>query len=156
MTRTLSREGVEHLKRLEGYRAAPYIDGAGVATIGYGFTWYPDTGKKVTMQDTPLTPSRAEEVLRAVLLRYEAAVNSQVVQPLEQRQFDALVSFAYNVGVYAFSRSTLLKVINRDPCDYPAIEYQLKRWRRAGGKVNKGLIYRRIQEFKLYTNGQTD
>lgn len=149
---TLDADGIEELKILEGWRSRPYIDQAGVPTIGFGFTYYPDTGERVTMDDKPLSPERGREILKAMLVRYEAAVNSLVTQPLTQSQFNALVSFCYNVGPGAFSRSTLLKVINRDPCDYPAIKYQLFRWNKAGGKKSNGLIFRRGVEYNRYTN----
>lgn len=153
----LDKTGIDHLKRLEAWRAYPYFDQRGKPTIGWGFTWYPDTGKAVTMEDPPLTPEFGEDMLRAVLVRFEAVVCAQVVQRLTQNQFNALVSFAYNVGPANFSSSSLLRIVNRDPCDYPAITAQFRRWNktRIAGvlTVSNGLIYRREQEIKMYCNG---
>lgn len=153
----LDKNGIDHLKALEAWRAEPYLDQRDRPTIGWGFTWYPDTMQRVTMSDPALSLEQGEDMLKSVLVRFEAGVNSQLVQRLNQWQFNALVSFAYNVGVANFSRSTLLKEVNRDPCNHPAIIEQFRRWNKTtiNGSltVSNGLIYRREQEIKMYCYG---
>lgn len=144
----LSKQGSELIKKYEGFRNHPYLDAVGVPTIGYGNTYYSD-GTAVTMSDEPLTREQANELFRDVVSGFEDAVNSHVKVCLYQCQFDALVSFAYNVGVGAFRSSTLLKRINANPND-PDIARQFKRWDKADGKVLKGLTKRRNEEAYLY------
>ena len=140
--------GLELIKKYEGFMAKPYLCPAGVPTIGYGATYYPG-GKRVTMNDDPITKERAEDLLRDMLTSYEDGVNRYAQYQLSQNQFDALVSFAYNLGVGALQKSTLLKKINIDPCD-ESISNEFKKWVRAGGRVLKGLQKRRAEEAELY------
>jgi lysozyme len=144
----LSKEGLRHLKKLEGFRNNPYLDTAGVPTIGYGFTYYP-CGAKVTMNDEPITLKDAENVLLQLVDSFEEWVRDKVESNINQNMYDALVSFCYNVGKQAFEDSTLLKKVNNNPCD-PTIEDEFKRWVYAGGKKSKGLKKRRNQEAYLY------
>lgn len=143
-----SKNGLEVIKRHEGFRSKPYLCPAGVPTIGYGATYYPG-GRKVTMSDDPISELQGEEMVREMLIRYENGVSRYVQVTLNQNQFDALVSFAYNVGLGALQKSTLLKRVNSDPND-PDIEKQFLRWVRANGKVLKGLQKRRKDEAELY------
>jgi len=140
--------GLELIKKYEGFRAEPYRCPAGVPTIGYGATYYPG-GRRVTMNDSPISKQRAEDLLKDMLTRYEDGVNRYVQYQINQNQFDALVSFAYNLGVGALQKSTLLKKINIDPCD-PDIAKEFKKWVRAGGRVLVGLQRRRKEEANLY------
>jgi len=140
--------GLELIKKYEGFRAEPYRCPAGVPTIGYGATYYPG-GRRVTMNDDPISKQRAEDLLKDMLTRYEDGVNRYVQHQINQNQFDALVSFAYNLGVGALQKSTLLKKINIDPCD-PDIAKEFKKWVRAGGRVLVGLQRRRKEEANLY------
>lgn len=144
----ISKRGLDFIKKHEGFRNHPYLDPVGIPTIGYGFTYYLD-GTRVTMDDEPLTMLKATEMLLKVVEIYEDAVNELVEVELTQNQFDALVSFTFNVGSGAFKNSTLLKRINNDPND-PDIDYQFKRWNKAGGKVLKGLKKRRNMEAWMY------
>jgi lysozyme len=144
----LSEEGIKHLKKVEGFRNNPYLDSADVATIGYGFTYYP-CGGRVKMTDKAITLKEAEAILKQLVESYEEYVDKVVTCDLTQNQFDALVSFCYNVGKKAFKDSTLLKKVNKDPND-PTISDEFKRWKYAGGKVVKGLIKRRNMEAYLY------
>jgi len=140
--------GLELIKKYEGFRAEPYRCPAGVPTIGYGATYYPG-GRRVTMNDGHISKQRAEDLLKDMLTRYEDGVNRYVQYQINQNQFDALVSFAYNLGVGALQKSTLLKKINIDPCD-PDIAKEFKKWVRAGGRVLVGLQRRRKEEANLY------
>ena len=143
-----SNKGLEIIKRHEGLRLKPYLCPAGVPTIGYGATYYLN-GESVDMSDPPITEVYAEFILNQMLHRYERGVIRYVIPEINQNQFDALVSFAYNLGLGALKGSTLLKRVNANPCD-ENIKYQFKRWVRAGGRILKGLVRRRNEEAELY------
>lgn len=147
----LSEDGLKFHKRWEGFESEPYLDIAGVPTIGYGSTFYPE-GTKVAMSDQPISEERATEIMQSVLLKFENGVTALVKKRLNQHQFDALVSFAYNLGLGNLKRSTLLKRINANPKD-PMIPNEFTKWVRAGGKPVLGLARRRLQEAYLYTFG---
>ena len=139
--------GLSLIKSFEGFSAKPYLCPAGVPTIGYGATYYPD-GRRVTMQDRPVTVAQATDMLRSMLASYEAGVSRYVLVPLTQGQFDALVSFAYNVGLSALKDSTLLRLVNAR--DYAGAAAQFARWNKAGGKVLPGLTRRREAERVMF------
>ena len=139
--------GLSMIKSFEGFSAKPYLCPAGVPTIGYGATYYPD-GRRVTMQDRPVTVAQATDMLRSMLASYEAGVSRYVLVPLTQGQFDALVSFAYNLGLSALKSSTLLRLVNAR--DYAGAAAQFVRWNRAGGKVLPGLTRRREAERQMF------
>jgi lysozyme len=144
----VSQQGLNLIKYLEGFRSKPYLCEAGVPTIGYGFTRYPN-GKRVTLQDTPITEEWAEVMLLKLLDHYESGVDSLTVDTLTQNQFDALVSFAFNVGLTNYKNSTLARMVNKNPND-PAIAAQFGRWKYADGKVSRVLLRRRKLETELY------
>ena len=146
----ISKTGLNLIKKYEGLRISPYLCPAGVPTIGFGATYYPG-GKKVTMSDDVITENYAETLLLSMVSRYEKGVNRYIQVEINQNQFDALVSFAYNLGLGALKSSTLLKKINSDPCDQN-IAYQFNRWNKAGGRILKGLVKRRKDEAELYFN----
>ena len=139
--------GLSLIKSFEGFSSKPYLCPAGVPTIGYGATYYPD-GRRVTMQDRPVTVAQATDMLRSMLASYEAGVSRYVQVPLTQGQFDALVSFAYNLGLSALKGSTLLRLVNAR--DYAGAAAQFVRWNRAGGKVLPGLTRRREAERVMF------
>lgn len=147
----MTLKGLSLLKSLEGFRNHPYLDSANIPTIGYGNTFYLD-GTRVTMKDAPITQRQATDLLESVVERFEKEMKPSIKVKLKDHQWDALVSFTYNVGVHAFKTSTLLKVVNKDPEDYAEIERQMLRWIKAGGKDNKGLRKRRNREFYYYKN----
>ena len=142
-----SEHAYETIKRHEGLRLNAYQDVAGVWTIGYGNTYYPD-GKRVKAGDV-ISLARAVELFKWTVDSFAERILAHITTPLNQNQFDALVSFAYNVGVAAFKNSTLLRKVNANPCD-PAIRDQFMRWNKAGGKIVNGLTVRRKQEADLY------
>lgn len=144
----ISQKGLDLIKKFEGFSAKPYLCPAGVPTIGYGATYYTN-GTKVTMNDEPISEEWAEQLLSNMVHTYEKGVISLVIPHISQNQFDALVSFAYNVGVTNFRKSTLLRLINKNP-NNPEIANQFMKWVRGGGKVINGLIKRRQIESKLY------
>lgn len=146
-----SAAGINLIKKFEGFSSKPYPDPAtgGVPfTIGYGSTYYED-GRKVTMADAPITEDRATKLLAQLLDHYERGVDSFCRDDIGQNQFDALVCFAYNVGIGALKGSTLLKKLNANPND-PTIKDEFLRWNKAAGRVMKGLTKRRAEEADLY------
>tara|TARA_R110000772_G_scaffold37589_3_gene89189 strand:- start:821 stop:1267 length:447 start_codon:yes stop_codon:yes gene_type:complete len=141
-------KGIELIKKYEGFESKPYRCPAGVPTIGYGATYYPN-GDRVTMNDKSINEAEAEELLYSMVSSYENAVNRYVQTFISQNQFDALVSFTYNLGAGALQKSTLLKKVNQNPCDL-YISNQFSRWVKAGGKTLNGLVKRRKEEAELY------
>ncbi|MDC9723262.1 MAG: lysozyme [Urechidicola sp.] len=109
------KKGLEIIKKFEGLELSPYLCPANVPTIGYGATYYNTTDKKVKLTDPSITKSYAEELLKGMLTSYEAGVQRYVQKKINQNQFDALVSFAYNLGLGALKSSTLLKKIKLIP-----------------------------------------
>ena len=145
-----SNKGIDLIKSFEGFSGKPYLCPAKIPTIGYGATFYPD-GKKVTMKDTSITESRGVELLKSMLVNFEQYVDSYCVDTVNQNQFDALVSFCYNLGPSNLKSSTLLKKVNANPDD-PTIEAEFMKWTKANGETLKGLVRRREAESKLYFN----
>jgi lysozyme len=143
-----SEKGLELIKYFEGFRENAYKCPAGVVTIGYGSTYY-ENGTKVKLTDTPITKERATELLMALLVPFEKAVDSYCVDTINQNQFDALCSFVYNCGNNALKTSTLLKKLNKNPQDV-TIRNEFLKWNRGGGKVLAGLTKRRQEEADLY------
>ena len=145
-----SDEGIDLIKSFEGFSSKPYLCPAKIPTIGYGITFYPD-GKKVTMKDASITEVEGVKLLKSMLVKFEQYVDSYCVDTVNQNQFDALVSFCYNLGPSNLKSSTLLKKVNTNPND-PTIEAEFMKWTKAGGKTLKGLVRRREAESKLYFN----
>jgi lysozyme len=140
--------GIDMIKRFEGFRSAPYKCPAGVPTIGYGATFYPG-GKKVTMTDKAITEVEATALLQSMLVKFEQYVDSYCIDTVTQNQFDALVSFCYNLGPANLKASTLLKKVNANPND-ETIRAEFMKWTKAGGRTLKGLVTRRTAEADLY------
>jgi lysozyme len=140
--------GIELIKSMEGFRSAPYKCPAGIPTIGYGATFYPD-GTKVTMSDAAITEVHGTDLLRSMLASFERYVDSYCRDDINQNQFDALVSFAYNLGPANLKSSTLLKKVNANPAD-ETIRAEFMKWTKAGGRVLRGLVRRREAEANLY------
>ena len=138
--------GVDIICGFEGKRLAAYDDGVGVWTIGFGTTVYPN-GIKVKKGDT-CTEAQAKAYMAHDLKKFESAVNNTVKVPLNQNQFDALVSLAYNIGTNAFSKSTLVKKLNANDIRGAADQFDV--WVNAGGKRMQGLVNRRAREKALF------
>ena len=143
-----SKKGIDLIKKYEGFRSKPYLCPAKVPTIGYGATYYPN-GQKVKLSDPAIDEKHASILLEAMLVPYEKAVDSFCRDDINQNQFDALVSFAYNLGTSALKNSTLLKKVNKNPND-KSIALEFNKWVNAGGKKLWGLVKRRTEESKLY------
>ena len=136
-----SLEGINLIKHFEGCELEAYQCSAGVWTIGYGHTKGVAPGDSVSQEE-------AEQMLVDELHEYESYVNEYVTVALSQNQFDALVSWVYNLGPANLKASTMLKVLNSG--EYEDVPAQMKRWNKAGGKVLEGLIRRREAEACLY------
>ncbi len=143
---SVSNKGVDLICEFEGKRLVAYDDGVGVWTIGFGTIKYPN-GVRVKKGDT-CTLDQAKEYMRHDLIEFEHTVNSSVKVPLNQNQFDALVSLAYNIGSNAFKSSTLVKKLNAG--DYQGAADQFNVWVNAGGKRMQGLANRRDKEKLLF------
>lgn len=152
----MSDHGRELLTEWEGSSHEVYQDVAGLPTIGVGHLLTRDelTSGKILIFGEPikfhdgLTSLQIDRLLTQDLAGAEGAVNSGITVALNQNQFDALVSFVFNVGRQAFYTSTLRKILNDGK--YVKVPEQLRRWNRSGGKVVQGLINRRENEIKLF------
>ena len=133
------------IKTFEGYRSEAYLCPSGIPTIGYGHT------SGVVMGDT-CTRQEAEKFLIEDLRHAENVVNAQNLD-LNQHQFDALVSFVYNVGSGNFQGSTLLKLLKQDARAYDTLEAEWKKWKYSNKTELEGLVRRRAAEWSLYKNG---
>ncbi len=145
--RTVNADGIELIKNYEGLQLTPYLCPAKIWTIGYGHTRTVRAGMKIT-------PDQANMLLNEDLRLVERAVQRLVTVPLNDNQFSALVSFAFNVGISNFENSTLLKHLNRGW--YEQVPAQLTRWNRANGEVLGGLSRRRAAEGRLWNTTISD
>lgn len=137
----ISEEGLQLIKKHEGLRLKAYKCPAGVWTIGYGSTRGVTEGMEITEEE-------ADERLRKDIEVAERCVNASVKVTLTQGQFDALCSFAFNLGCGALGKSTLLRLLNHGQDDLAAQEFA--KWVNAGGKKLPGLVARRKDEAELF------
>jgi len=144
----ISPKGLSLIKRFESVKLKPYLCPGGIPTISIGCTYYED-GTKVKMTDAPISEARAMDIFLNVIKHYERSVDSFCRDDINQNQFDALVSFCYNLGAGALKSSTLLKKVNANPND-ELIRLEFLKWNKAGGKVLNGLTLRRQAEAELY------
>ncbi|GKX60262.1 lysozyme [Leminorella grimontii] len=135
--------GINLIKEFEGLKLSKYRDAVGLWTIGYGHLI-----RSGETFERSLTEQEAEALLRKDLLESERGIRRLVSVPLTQNQFDALVSFVFNVGVGRLATSTLLKKLNAQ--DYRGAADELPKWNRAGGNVLEGLTRRRQAERALF------
>ena len=142
-----SQDALDLIAAFEGFSSEPYLDPIGIPTIGYGSTW--DANRdRVTMDHPPISKEQAQALVAQELQHVEGAISILVIVPLNQCQFDALCSFIFNVGSGNFQSSTLRMKLNRG--DYDAAAGEFWKWRRAGGKILKGLVRRRAAEEELF------
>ena len=144
----LNENGYNLICEFEGLKLKPYLCSAKIPTIGYGNTYYPN-GKRVTLLDDAITKEYAFEMFKTIADKFAKRVDDMVKTELTQNQFNALVSFAYNVGTGAFATSTLLKKVNVNPND-ATIKNEFLKWVRANKKVIQGLVNRRNKEVLIY------
>ena len=141
-----SDKGIALIKEFEGCKLTAYQDSVGVWTIGYGWT-QPVDGKPIRAGMT-IKQETAERLLKTGMVSYESDVSRLIKVGLTQGQFDALVSFTYNLGARSLSTSTLLRKLNAG--DYAGAADEFLRWNKAGGKVLNGLTRRREAERALF------
>ena len=152
----ISRHGLELLKQLEGFSSTVYLDSGGEPTIGIGhrLTRSERRSGKILLDNISiqyadgLTEEQSLALLAQDLVMVNGTVGYWVLVPLKQHQFDALVSFAFNVGNEAFAQSTLLKLLNAG--QYDAVPAQPRRWVMDNGKRVPGLVNRREMEISLW------
>ncbi|MDK2375269.1 lysozyme [Serratia fonticola] len=142
----ISANGIALIKQFEGCKLKAYKDSVGVWTIGYGWTQAVD-GKQIKAGMAIDQPT-ADRLLKCGVVQYEQAVNQLVKAKINQQQLDALVSFAYNLGIRSLSTSTLLKKLNAGDKQGAADEFL--KWTNAGGKELRGLVTRRAAERELF------
>jgi lysozyme len=149
----LSPAGAAFIAMFEGFRPKLYNDPAGHCTIGCGHLVHlgPINGKEPAEFKRGITRAAALKLLQSDATPAAAAVRSSVKVPLNQAQFDALVSFAFNLGTGALETSTLLKKLNAG--NYAAVPKEFEKWVKAGGKTLPGLVRRRTAEADLFANG---
>ena len=143
----VNKAGKDLIKQFEGCKLKAYKCPAGLWTISWGLTFYPD-GRKVKEGDV-ITQQQAEEYFDAVVNDFAKQVDVLVKSNVTANNFSAIVSFTYNVGIGNLKNSTLLKKVNANPKD-ATITAEFRKWVRANGEVLKGLVRRRDAEAKLY------
>ncbi|MDC8446468.1 MAG: lysozyme [Nitrosomonas sp.] len=152
----VGQAGKQLFKEWEGLRTHVYLDSGGEPTIGIGHLLTRDerASGKIWINGQPvryangLTEQQCWDLLEQDLDIAEAAVNDRIIVPITQNQFDALVSFAFNVGAEAFRKSTLVRALNQG--QYDQVPTQLRRWVRDNGVVVPGLVNRREKEIELW------
>lgn len=138
----INQKGLQLIKDFEGCRLVVYADAAGYPTVGYGHMDFSLVlGNKITQAE-------AEELLRSDLQKFEDGVSELLVEEYTANQFSAMVSLAFNIGLGAFKKSTLLRKFNAGDILGAAAEFH--KWNKAGGKVLKGLVRRRQAEARLF------
>ena len=141
-----SPAGISLIQEFEGRRLEAYKCPAGIWTIGYGHT--SAAGAPEVKPGMVITKQEANDILIRDLVKYENAVDRLVKVPLTQNQFDALVSFTFNVGEGALAKSTLLKKLNAG--NYDAVPAELMKWTKGGDKELPGLVRRRRAEAAMW------
>lgn len=142
----ISQNGIDELIHSEGIRYQAYKDSVGFWTIGVGHLINLETEKHLLT--ATLTKNQVMTMFRLDISRFEDCVNKLVKVPLNQNQFDALVSFSFNLGCNALRRSTLLEKLNNG--DFLGASNEFKKWNKAGGRAIKGLTLRREREKQLF------
>jgi lysozyme len=143
----VNKAGRDLIKQFEGCKLKAYKCPAGLWTISWGLTFYPD-GTKVKEGDV-ITQQQAEDYFNAIVDDFAKGVDVLVKSNVTANNFSAIVSFTYNVGIGNLKNSTLLKKVNANPKD-ATIPAEFRKWVRANGEVLKGLVRRREAEAKLY------
>ena len=136
-------------KQFEGFRRAPYLCPAGIPTIGFGSTYYAD-GRKVTLQDEPISEAAAEALLLHELHHtyLPGVLRHCPILLTDEPKCNAIVDFVYNLGIGRLQTSTLKRKINQQ--DWDGTKEQLMLWTRGGGRVLPGLVKRRFSECALF------
>lgn len=139
------------IKEFEGCSLVAYKDPISrnglPITIGYGNTFYKD-GSPVKLGDK-ITQSEADELVDLIAIRFIESMKPFLKSNLNENQLSSILSLVWNIGITNFSKSTILKKINKNPMD-PSISDEFKKWNKSGGRVVNGLVRRREAEAKLY------
>lgn len=143
----VNAEGYALIKKFEGCKLKAYRCPANVLTIGYGNTFYED-GTKVKEGDI-ITQQRAEELAKFIIDQFAVTIAPFILKPLNENQFSACVSLAYNIGTGNFKKSSVFKKLNINAND-STIADSFRLWNKGGGKVLRGLVNRREAEIQLY------
>ena len=143
--RHITQSGIDMIKRFEGFSPTVYICPAGYPTIGYGYLVNPHEREQFA---GGITNEQAESLLRQDVQIAERAVLHLITVPLTDGQFDALVSFTFNLGAGALQRSTLRRKVNRG--DHANVPAEFRKWVWAGGQKLQGLVKRRQAEARVY------
>ena len=145
----MTPEGLDLIKRFEGFRASAYRDAVGVLTIGYGHTSM--AGAPIVRVSDVITEAEGAGILARDVEAVAAGVAKVLRREISPAQFSALLSFAYNVGLGNFGKSSVLKAVNAG--DFEAVPRRLQLWVKAGGRVLPGLVKRRAAEAILFASG---
>lgn len=141
----ISENGVDLITDFEGFVANAYLDPVGIWTVGFGSTRI--DGREVKRGDH-VTEEEALAALMDDIDEFFGLIEDFIMVELNQNQIDAIGCFVYNIGPEAFKKSTLLTLLNKG--DFIGASLQFLRWNQAGGKVQPGLIRRRMAESKLF------
>jgi lysozyme len=139
--------GLRIIKHFEGFHSKPYLCPAGVPTIGFGSTRGLN-GKRIRTNSAHITEEEGEELLQRDVQSAASAVKRLIQIELNENELSALCSFVYNLGSGRLQSSTLRAKLNRG--DYEGAALEFPKWRRAGGKILRGLVLRREMEVKLF------
>ena len=142
----INKAGINLIKKYEGFRSHAYRDAVGVWTIGYGHTSM--AGTPNVSKGLKISRRQGETILARDVEKFARAIQPLITVELNENQFSALVSFAYNVGVGGFKRSSVLKRVNARQFD--AVPHRLSLWVKAGGRTLRGLVARRAAEADLF------
>jgi lysozyme len=142
-----NHEGIAIIKKYEGCSLSCYLDPVGIPTIGFGSIWDLNHAR-LRRSHRDITEDEAEYLLKRELLSTENAVARMVKAPLTSNHFSALCCLVYNIGSGNFRRSTIRMKLNRQ--DFNGASKEFSKWRRAGGRILRGLVLRRAKEEKLF------
>jgi lysozyme len=142
----ITEEGLSLIRRSEGFRASAYRDAAGVWTIGFGHT--SEAGPPRVRSGTRITRKEAMAILARDVETFANGVRGLLKRELAPAQFTALVSFAYNVGLTNFRRSSVLTAVNAG--DFDAVPRRLQLWVKCRGRILPGLVNRRAAEAAMF------
>ncbi len=142
----MTSEGLDLIKHFEGFRRTAYQDPIGIWTIGYGHTSM--AGDPSVFRGLTISEAKADAILARDVAVFARGVSEQLRTTVSDQQYSALVSFAYNVGLDNFRKSSVLKAVNRQ--DFAAAGRRLQLWNKAGGRVLPGLVRRRAAEAALF------
>ena len=143
----MNKATIDLIKEFEGFRAKAYLDSVGILTIGYGTTAAAGVGIKPALGMT-ITEAQAHSYLMAAVDKFAAQISPKITRPINENEFGAFVSLAYNIGPGAFGKSSALRKFNAG--DKQGAANSILLWNKAGSKVLPGLVRRREAERALF------